>query len=107
MFDEAKPWHKPDFKIGLDATCKLGSKFTIGAGINIIGNRWVRNYYACLRVWKRSNRFCDVNINLNYNYSKVFTLFADLYNIAERSYMIWNQYPSQRFNFLFGFSYKL
>ena len=49
----------------------------------------------------------DANLGFKYHYSKVFTLFADLYNLTERSYMIWNQYPSQRFNFLFGFSYKL
>ena len=33
-FEEKKPWHKPDFEIGMDATYKPGSKFAINAGIN-------------------------------------------------------------------------
>jgi hypothetical protein len=30
-FDELKPWHKPDFTIGLDATYKANKKIEIGA----------------------------------------------------------------------------
>jgi len=105
-FEEAKPWHKPDFKIGLDATYKLKSKITVGAGINIIGNRWVRNYSQPDDMQKFKPVF-DANLNVDYHYSKLLTVFADFHNLTERSYMIWNQYPSQRFNFLFGFSYKL
>jgi hypothetical protein len=105
-FQEAKPWHKPDFKIELDATYKLKSKITIGAGINIIGNRWVRIYSQPDNPQK-FKPVLDANLSFNYHYSKLFTLFANFNNITDRSYMIWNQYPSQRLNFLFGFSYKL
>jgi outer membrane receptor protein involved in Fe transport len=49
----------------------------------------------------------DINLHLKYHYSKLFSLFADLYNLTDRSYMLWNQYPCQRFNFLLGFAYKL
>jgi outer membrane receptor protein involved in Fe transport len=49
----------------------------------------------------------DANLQLTYNYSKALSLFASMYNIADRSYLIWNNYPSQRFNMMFGLSYKL
>jgi hypothetical protein len=108
IFDAKKPWHKPDFEIGMDATYKPGSKFTIDAGISITGNRWVRKYNTSnAEDMIKIKPVFDANVSLKYHYSKVFTLFADLYNLTDRSYMIWNQYPSQRFNFLFGFSYKL
>jgi hypothetical protein len=105
-FEELKPWHKPDFEIGIDANFKPGKKIGINAGFNIIGNRWVKNYSQPDDQQKLKPVF-DANLTFNYHYSKLLTVFADLYNITERSYVLWNQYPSQRFNFLFGFSYKL
>jgi hypothetical protein len=102
---EAKPWHMPDFKISLDATYAI-NKFEIGAGFDIIGNRWVQDFEKTDDMRKLKPVF-DGNLKLNYHYSKLLTVFIDLYNITERSYMVWNQYPAQRFNFLIGFSYKL
>ena len=105
-FDQVKPWHKPDFEMGLNATYKFSSKFSTGLDVTITGNRWVPNYQHSEGMVKL-NPVADINLNLNYHFSKVLTIFADAYNLADRSYMIWNQYPSQRFNFLIGFSYKL
>lgn len=105
-FEEAKPWHMPDFKIGLDASYTFGTKFTAGLEFTLTGNRWARNY-SLPEDMDKFKPVADINLSLNYHFSKLFTLFADFYNLTGRSYMIWNQYPSQRFNFLFGFSYKL
>jgi len=104
-FEELKPWHKPDYEIQVDARYRY-NQFEFGAGFNIIGNRWVKDYDFPDEMKKLKPVF-DGNLSINYHYSKLLTLFADFYNLAERSYLIWNQYPSQRFNFLIGFSYKL
>jgi hypothetical protein len=104
-FEELKPWHKPDYNIEFDANYRY-NQFEFGAGFNIIGNRWVKDYDFADDMKKLKPVF-DANLSINYHYSKVLTIFADFYNLAERSYLIWNQYPSQRFNFLLGFSYKL
>jgi hypothetical protein len=104
-FEEARPWHKPDFIIKTDAVYNFG-KVELGAGINIIGNRWVVDYDKPDNRKKLKPVF-DANLRINYHYSKLLTAFADFNNLGERSYLIWNQYPSQRFNFLFGFTYKL
>jgi hypothetical protein len=106
MLDQDKPWHKPDFRIGLDAVSQLGKKFTLGAGFTVIGTRWVKNS-KLPEGTDKIKPVADINLKLNYNYSKAFTIFTDIYNIADRSYLIWDQYPSQRFNFMFGLSYKL
>lgn len=100
-----KPWHKPDFEIGADAVYRY-NQFEFGAGFNIIGNRWVKDYEYPDDMRKLKPVF-DGNLSVNYHYSKVLTVFADFHNLTERSYLIWNQYPSQRFNFMLGFSYKL
>lgn len=105
-FEEPKPWHKPNLVIGLDARFKPGQKMEIGAGISLVGKRWVRDY-AYTDNMKELDPFIDANLSLNYHYSKLLTVFTNLYNMSERSYEIWNQYPSQRFNFMIGFSYKL
>ncbi|HJZ40204.1 MAG TPA: hypothetical protein VJ203_07555 [Bacteroidales bacterium] len=106
MLEQIKPWHKPLYEVELDALYKLNSKFTLGTGLDIIGPRWIQDISQPEGMLKLKP-VADVNLKVNYNFSKVFTLFADIYNLADRSYMIWNQYPSQRFNFLFGFTYKL
>jgi hypothetical protein len=106
MFEQLKPWHKPDFMIEFDTRYKITPKIIAEADICITGNRWTKNY-SYPDDMAKLKPVADINFKLNYHYSKVLTLFADLYNLADRSYMIWNQYPSQRFNFLFGLSYKL
>jgi hypothetical protein len=105
-FDQAKPWHMPDFRIGTEVNWQVSSKFSTGIDFSVTGNRWVKNYQVPDEMDKLKPVF-DMNLNLNYHHSKLFTVFADFYNLTDRSYMIWNQYPSQRFNFLLGFSYKL
>jgi outer membrane receptor protein involved in Fe transport len=94
------------YTLELDASYKISPKFTLSTGVDIIGSRWIQDSGLPDGMFKLKP-MADVNLKLNYQYSKVFSLFADFYNLADRSYMIWNQYPSQRFNFLFGFSYKL
>jgi hypothetical protein len=106
MLAENKPWHKPDFKIGLEASYLFGKNLTILGGFNVIGNRWIKNIYLP-EGKEKLKPFADLNLKVNYNYSKALSIFADLYNLADNSYMIWSQYPSQRFNFIFGLSYKL
>ncbi len=106
IFDQPKPWHKPDFEIIVDATYHFGSKFSLGMDFTVTGNRWVRNYSVPEEMTKLKP-VADLNLKMNYHYSKLFTFFADFYNLTDKSYMLWNQYPSQRFNFLLGLSYKL
>ena len=106
MLDQKKPWHMPDYRIGLDAACQLGSKFILDVGFSLIGNRWVVNTLLPDGMQK-IKPVADVNVKLNYNYSKAFSLFFDIYNMADRSYLMWKQYPTQRFNFMAGLSYKL
>jgi len=106
MLDQEEPWHKPDFKISMEASYLFGKNFTVQGGFTVIGNRWIKNVYLP-EGKEKLKPVADLNLKVNYHYSKALTIFAELYNLADRSYLIWSQYPAQRFNFLFGLSYKL
>ena len=106
VYDQKKPWHKPDFTIDVNLDYNITSKLFVQSGISITGNRWAWNYTEPdLPV--KFKPVADINLKIKYNYSNVLGIFADFHNMADRSYMIWNQYPSQRFNFLIGLTYKL
>jgi hypothetical protein len=106
-YKEEKAWNMPDYKIGIDGNYSFSNnKFVIGADINVIGTRWMKGNFAADEMVK-IKPVMDANLSFNYHYSKVLTIFADLNNLAGRSYLLWNQYPAERFNFMFGFSYKL
>ena len=106
MLTLAKPWHKPEYEISLGSVFNASEKLSFDAEAIIIGNRWVKQDLFTEGMLKL-DPLVDVNLKVNYHVSKVFTLFFNLYNITDRSNMIWNQYPSQQFNFLGGLSYKL
>jgi hypothetical protein len=105
MFKQVKPWHRPDFTVSMDGSYTI-NKVTLGAGLNIIGNRWVKDY-SLPDEMRKIKPALDANFTFDYRYSKLLTIFAGLHNITDNSYLLWNQYPVQRFNFMFGFSYKL
>lgn len=102
----AKPWHKPEYDISLSALYRLRDKITINGDATLLGNRYTSN-----RFWpdgiQELEAVLDLNLKFQYHYSRMLTVFFDIYNISNRSYMTWNQYPSQRFNFMGGFTYKL
>jgi len=49
----------------------------------------------------------DINLGVTYTYSKLFSVFLDIYNVTNRAHLLWNQYPSQGLNCMIGFAYKL
>lgn len=106
MFALDKPWHMPEYTVNAGATCDFGKKITLKLDASVTGTRFAYNPYVPEGP-EKLKPVADLNLLLNYNYSKVFSVFASFHNLAERSYLLWNQYPSQRFNFLAGITYKL
>jgi hypothetical protein len=49
--------------------------------------------------------FVDANLGVEYRLTKRVSGFANLNNVAAQNYQYWANYPVQRFNALFGFSY--
>ena len=108
MFEEKKPWHKPQFDLTLNAVYNLKEKFLISGELDVIGQRFAKSSVTIIpEGFLKLETVADINLGFEYLFSKLFTVFIDICNITGRSYMLWNQYPSQRFNFLIGFTYKL
>ncbi len=46
--------------------------------------------------------YIDVNVGIEFRYSKLFSAFINCNNLTNQDYFIWDKYQSQRFNFIFG-----
>jgi hypothetical protein len=106
MLQQDKPWHCPAYKIDAETRYAFNNKLSATFQFSLLGSRWAPDYQAPDDKFK-IKPLADINLKVLYQYSKTLSLFADLFNLADQSYLVWHQYPSQRFNFLFGFSYKL
>ncbi len=106
MSDEEKAWHKPEYNIDLYCSYNLRNKILVDIDLIAIGNRYAKSYNESIEFIKL-DPFIDLNLGVEYRYSKVLSAFVNLYNITSSEYNIWNQFPAYRFNLLVGFTYKL
>ena len=104
--DEEKAWHKPEYNIDLNCSYNLRNKILVDIDLIAIGNRYAKSYDESIEFIKLEP-FIDLNLGIEYRYSKILSAFVNLYNITSSEYYIWNQFPAYRFNFLVGFTYKL
>jgi hypothetical protein len=100
-----KPFHKDIFDIAFSGTYNLKDKIIAGAEIYYVGKRYAQSLSGKSVV--DLNAVVDLNLSVEYRYTKMLSAFIKLNNIAASTYYRWNQYPSQRFNFMVGFSYAL
>ncbi|MBN2486081.1 MAG: TonB-dependent receptor [Bacteroidales bacterium] len=102
---EEHPWHVP--AVAMSFTTSYNFKEKIFASFDIInyGKRYAYNWQdesnpvELPAIW-------DLNLRLEYKYSDVLSGFVDVYNLLSKKYYFWNQYPTQKINFLAGFTYK-
>ncbi len=106
MSDEEKAWHRPEFDIDLNCSYNLKNKILIDVNFIAIGNRYAKSYDESVEFIKLDPVF-DLNLGIEYRYSKILSAFLNLYNITSSEYYVWNQFPAYKFNFLVGITYKL
>ncbi len=108
MTDELKPWHMPDYNISFSARYNLDDKIITTANIFALGNRYAREFDTRGNIYaKELQGVVDVNLGIEYRFSKIFSAFADLNNLGGMRYYKWNNYPTQRFNIMLGLTYSL
>lgn len=108
MTEEKKPWHKPQYELTLNAVYNLKEKFLIHGGLIVTGERFAKvSSIVDPKGFIELEPVADINLGVDYLFSKLFTVFLTINNLTNNSYLLWNQYPSQGFNFMIGFSYKL
>lgn len=97
----AKPWHKPLYKAQTTAKYLLNEQLSFQTDIFILGDRWAKLPANN----KLLSTIFDFNLTAEYHKNKKFSVFAMLNNIANLRYYRWNNYPSQRFNLMLGFTF--
>lgn len=103
---EDKPWHKPEFDLYLSANYGIQKKIIIRTDIFAYGKRYAKTYENGITKAKELDAFVDLNIGVEYRYTKILSAFLNLNNLLSQQNFMWNNYPSQKFNFILGLSYS-
>lgn len=102
-----KAWHHPNTEVKLDVNYNLRSKLYVKVALYGRGNYFVRVQEAGGAFSEANVKgFVDANLGLEYRYSKILSVFANLNNLGFARYYYWNNYPSERFNMLAGVTYS-
>lgn len=101
-----KAWHKPQYDVTLNTKYNLRNKIVVNADVFVIGKRFAKSNNPTIDYYELSE-IVDVNLGIEYRYSKILSAFVKFNNLTSSKYQKWNFYPSQRFNFIAGFSYSL
>lgn len=107
MTNEFRPWHIPDYELVFGAKYNLRNKILVNAEIFGIGKRNVLIYTLAEIEDYELDGIVDINLGLEYRFSKILSVFVNLNNITAQKYYRWNNYPMQGFNFMAGISYSL
>jgi hypothetical protein len=102
---EEHPWQIPTTEMSFTTTYNFKEKIFASFDLINYGKRYAKNWQD-LDNPIQLDPIWDLNLRLEYKYSNVLSGFADCYNLLSKQYYLWNQYPSQKINFLLGFTYK-
>ncbi len=105
LTNEAEPWHVPAFTMSFTTRYNFKEKIFAGLDIIHIGKRYAKDMHNAGQSFTLDPVW-DLNLNLEYKYSEVLSMFLEFHNLFAQQYYIWNQYPTQKLNLLAGFSYK-
>jgi hypothetical protein len=104
-----RAFQKPDFDITFSGIYNLRSKFILKADLFFLGKQWAlsqsQSNGEVISVPVQLNGYADLNLEVEYRYSKMLSFFARGNNITNSRYYRWQRYPSQRFNFMIGLSF--
>ena len=100
---ETKPWHKPSFDLTLTGKYNLRNKILLQTDIYFSGKRWVRNIET--QTARELDGYVDVNLGIEYRYSKVLSGYLDFRNILADNYNKWNNYPVYGLQAFLGITY--
>jgi hypothetical protein len=101
-----KPWHKPEITASLVSRYNLRNKILLDASLNYVGDRFAPGTTLDPEMLKLKG-FIDLNLGIEYRYTKLLSAFLRLNNILGARNYFWNQYPAIGFNAMVGFTYAL
>ena len=100
-------------KIAFNGRYKIGNKVTLTADVFFIGERTARTSNPVGAIdfggdvyGVKLDPLFDMNLGVEYFFSKRWTAFARFYNLANSRYAIYNEYYQQGFTVIAGVTYK-
>lgn len=103
---EMYAWHKPKFDLTFNTRYNLRNKIIASLETYYIGKRYAKPYVMNAPAIELKGAV-DLNLLLEYRYTKILSGFIQFRNLAASQYQYWNQYPSQRFSVMLGMTYAL
>ncbi len=100
------PWHIPSLDMKLSAGYNLRDKILLNADVFYIGRRNAKPFGMDDGAVELPG-ITDLNLRLEYRYSRILSGFLRLNNIANVRYYKWNNYPVQGFTLKAGFTYSM
>jgi hypothetical protein len=99
-----KAWHRPDFTGSVLATYNLNQKVYFNADFYYIGGLRGKNYLSGQEV--KLNGIADLNLKIDYLFSKQFSAFIEANNILSQKYQRYLYYSNKGINVLAGLTYS-
>ncbi|HEX3009632.1 MAG TPA: hypothetical protein VHO90_18655 [Bacteroidales bacterium] len=103
---ELYAWHRPKFDLTFNTRYNLRNKIIASLETYYMGKRYARPYLRTDPAIELKGAF-DLNLLLEYRYTKILSGYIQFRNMAASQYEYWNQYPSQRFSVMIGMTYAL
>jgi hypothetical protein len=105
-------WNKPGWDANIGIKYNLRDKILAGVDLNGIGQRKLMVTYSGITTTTTNKIFdmpahFNLNLSAEYRYSKILSFWTKINNISNNRYYEWAFYPSQRFQFMLGFTYSL
>ncbi|MFZ0280140.1 MAG: hypothetical protein WAL29_00715, partial [Bacteroidales bacterium] len=106
-------WNRPNWDFTTGLNYNLRNKIIAGAEFTALGKRRLMSSQSPTGWMTLSHLVIDKPAHLNlglsveYRYTKILSFWVKVNNISYNRYYEWAYYPSQMFNFMFGFSYSL
>lgn len=106
-----RAWHLPTFTTTLTARYNVRDRIYATADLFFVGTRNAPSTdptdipVTSTTFSRELKPYFDANIGIEYKPKKL-GLFVRAHNIAAMRYEVWQNHPSQRFNFVLGFSYN-
>ena len=110
--NEDKAWHKPGLEVSLGVHYNMQNKIYANAELFTRSKMYAKTYEYDVMTGEMEMKaeelkaMIDLNLGLEYRYSKVLSGFINLNNLLGQRYYRWYNYPSYRFNLLLGVTYS-
>lgn len=100
--DIDEPWHRPSFETAVSAWYSFHKKVRLSADLFTYSGMKALDYRTTPKSVKRLDPIIDLNLKIDYMFSKRFGAFLKLDNILSKKYSYYLYYPVRGFQAMIG-----